>query len=213
MFTVIIKEIGIVNEVSKNKNNIIFGISLKKVIKELKIGSSISVDGVCLTVIKITSTTFFVEAVEETLKRTTLDDLTNGSKVNLETSIKLSEGLEGHIIQGHIDGTGKISNIERHEGSWLYSINVQEDIKEFVVEKGSIAIDGISLTVAKLKDDAIIISIIPFTIKNTTIGEKIVGDKVNVEVDIISKYVKNFLEKKEDKEKITLDWLRNIGFI
>jgi riboflavin synthase len=213
MFTGIIKEIGIVNEISKNKNNIIFGISSKKVIKELEIGSSISVDGVCLTVTKITNTMFFVEAVEETLKRTTLIDLSNGSKVNLETSIKPSEGLGGHIVQGHIDEIGKISNIERQEGGWLYSINVPENIREFIVEKGSIAIDGISLTVAKLKEDAIIISIIPFTIKNTTIGEKIVGDKVNIEVDIISKYVKNFLEKKEDKGKITLDWLRKTGFI
>lgn len=213
MFTGIIKEIGIVNEISKSENNIILGISSKKVIKELEIGSSISVDGVCLTAIKITSTMFFVEAVEETLKRTTLNDLINGNKVNLETSIKPSEGMGGHIVQGHIDGIGTISKIERQEGSWLYSINVQEDIKEFIVEKGSIAIDGISLTVVKLKGDDIIISIIPFTIKNTTIGEKKVGGKVNIEVDIIGKYVKNFLEKKEDKEKITLDWLRKIGFI
>ena len=213
MFTGIIKEIGIVNEISKNKNNIIFGISSKKVIKELEIGSSISVDGVCLTVIKITSTMFFVEAVEETLKRTTLIDLINGSKVNLEISIKPSEGLGGHIVQGHIDGIGKISNIERKEGGWLYSINVPENLVEFIVEKGSSAIDGISLTVVNLVNNNIVISIIPFTIKNTSIGKKKVGDKVNIEVDIISKYVKNFLEKKEDKEKITLEWLRKTGFI
>ncbi len=213
MFTGIIKEIGIVNEISKNKNNIIFGISSKKVIKELEIGSSISVDGVCLTVTKITNTMFFVEAVEETLKRTTLIDLSNGSKVNLETSIKPSEGLGGHIVQGHIDGIGKISKIEKCEGSWLYSINVPENIREFIVEKGSIAIDGISLTLVNLVNNNIVISIIPFTIKNTSIGEKKVGDKVNIEVDIISKYVKNFLEKKEDKGKITLDWLRKTGFI
>jgi len=213
MFTGIIKEIGIVRENIREAGKVILGIKSEKVINELDIGASVSIDGACQTVVKISGNMFYVEVVQETLKKTTLGSLSVGNRVNLESSITLSEGLSGHIVLGHVDGIGTITEIKNLDGSKIYSICVPENISEYFVEVGSIAVDGISLTIAELRENIVEISIIPFTEKNTTIGEKKIGDKVNIEVDIIGKYVKKFLEKREKIEKITPEWLKNIGFL
>lgn len=213
MFTGIIKEIGIVRENIREAGKVTLGIKSEKVINELDIGGSVSIDGVCQTVVRISENTFYVEAVEETLKKTTLGSLSVGKRVNLESSIKPSEGLSGHIVLGHVDGIGTINEVKSLEVSKIYTIYVPEHISEFLVEVSSIAVDGISLTIAELRENIVKISIIPYTEKNTTIGEKKIGDKVNIEVDIIGKYVKKFSEKRERTEKITPEWLKNIGFL
>jgi len=213
MFTGIIKEIGIVRENIREAGKVILGIKSEKVINELDIGASVSIDGACQTVVKIGGNMFYVETVQETLKKTTLGSLSVGNRVNLESSITLSEGLSGHIVLGHVDGIGTITEIKNLDGSKIYSICVPENISEYFVEVSSIAVDGISLTIAEFRENIVEISIIPFTEKNTTIGEKKIGDKVNIEVDIIGKYVKKFLEKREKIEKITPEWLKNIGFL
>ena len=213
MFTGIIKEIGIVRENIREAGKVILGIKSEKVINELDIGSSVSIDGACQTVVKVSGNMFYVEVVQETLKKTTLGSLNVGKRVNLESSITLSEGLSGHIVLGHVDGIGTIIDIKNLDGSKIYSICVPENISEYFVEIGSIAVDGISLTIAELRENIVEISIIPFTEKNTTIGEKKIGDKVNIEVDIIGKYVKKFLEKREKIEKITPEWLKSVGFL
>ena len=213
MFTGIIKEIGIVREVRRESGKVVLGVSSDRIIKELRAGSSVSINGACQTVVKMSDNIFYVEAVEETLEKTTFGKLSNGSRVNLETALKLSEGLEGHIVQGHVDGVGTITEITERSGSWLYSIRVHENLAQFLVEKGSIAVDGISLTIARLKGNVVTVSIIPFTMKETTLPDRKRGDVVNVEVDIIGKYVRRFTDKKEDGGKITPEWLRDIGFI
>ena len=213
MFNGIIKEIGIVRESIREAGKVILGIKSEKVINELDIGASVSIDGACQTVVKISGNMFYVEAVQETLKKTTLGNLNVGNRVNLESSVTISEGLGGHIVLGHIDGIGTITEIKNLDASKIYSICVPESISEYFVEVGSIAVDGISLTIAELRENIVEISIIPFTEKNTTIGEKKIGDKVNIEVDIIGKYVKRFLEKREKIEKITTEWLKSVGFL
>ena len=213
MFTGIIKEIGIVREVRRESGKVVLGVSSERIIKELEMGSSVSINGACQTVVKMSDTIFYVEAVEETLEKTTLGKLSNGSRVNLETALKLSEGLEGHIVQGHVDGVGTITEITERNGSWLYSIRIHEKLAHFLVEKGSIAVDGISLTIARLKGNILTISVIPFTMKETTLADKKRGDEVNIEVDIIGKYVRRFTDKNEDGGKITPEWLRDMGFI
>ncbi|MFC1557975.1 riboflavin synthase [candidate division KSB1 bacterium] len=213
MFTGIIKEIGVVREVRKESGKVVLGVSSEKIIKELEMGSSVSINGACQTVIKMSDTIFYVEAVEETLEKTTLGKLSNGSRVNLETALKLSDGLDGHIVQGHVDGVGTIMEITEQNGSWLYSIRVHEKLAHFFVEKGSIAVDGISLTIARLNSNIVTISVIPFTMKETTLSDKKRGDEVNIEVDIIGKYVWRYTEKKGDGRKITPEWLRDIGFM
>ena len=213
MFTGIIKEIGIIRESIREAGKVILGIKSEKVINELDIGASVSIDGACQTVVKISGNMFYVEVVQETLKKTTLGSLSVGNRVNLESSITLSEGLSGHIVLGHVDGIGTITEIKNLDGSKIYSICVPENISEYFVEVGSIAVDGISLTIAEFRENIVEISIIPFTEKNTTIGEKKIGDKVNIEIDIIGKYVKKFLEKREKIEKITPEWLKSVGFL
>lgn len=211
MFTGIIKEIGIVKDVNKGSGKVILGIFSKIIIKDIITGSSVSINGACQTVVKISGNLFYVEAVEETLKRTTLGKLVNGSRVNLETALKLSEGLEGHLVQGHVDDVGTITAIEKKEDSWLVSVRVPKKLAEFLVEKGSVAVDGISLTVARLQNNVFTISVIPITMQETILTDRKQGDEVNIEVDLIGKYIKRFVDKKESK--ITREWLRDIGFI
>ena len=211
MFTGIIKEIGVVREVRRESGKVVLGVFSGRIIKELEAGSSVSINGVCQTVVKMSGTIFYVEAVEETLEKTTLGKLSNGSRVNLETALKLSGSLDGHIVQGHVDGVGTITEITERKGSRLYSIRIDENLAHFLVEKGSIAVDGISLTIVRLKDNVVTVSVIPFTMKETTLPDRKRGDEVNIEVDIIGKYVRRFTDKKEDGAKITPEWLRDIG--
>lgn len=191
MFTGIIKTIGKITRIETKTNNRIFSIQIP-IAKEIKVSDSIAIDGCCLTVVDTLNDTFKVEAVSETLKMTTLGQLKIGDFVNLERARQINDRLEGHIVQGHIDEKVKITNIQKRLGSVTVEIQVSKQGVKNVVEKGSVAIDGISLTIARIKGQKISVNIIPFTFDNTTLKHKRIGDWVNIEFDVIGKYVRQY---------------------
>jgi len=216
MFTGLIEEVGTASEISSGK----LKINAKTVLEGTKIGDSIAVNGVCLTVTSLFTGGFTADVMQETLRRSNLGKLKNGDKVNLERAMAAEGRFGGHIVSGHIDGTGKITRIQK-EGiaTWFY-IECSVEILALIVEKGSIAIDGISLTVAKLDENEFAVSIIPHTASETTLLSKNVGDIVNLENDIVGKYVKrllsfgnyDILEKgsliaNENRDEKILNWL------
>ena len=212
MFTGIIEETGKIEEISKHGHNIKLKIKASKILNELKVGDSINVNGACQTVIETDTGSFTVEAVEETVRKTNLGQLKRNDLVNLERSLKFSDRLGGHLVTGHIDCVGKIKSTVKKEGSFLYDFELSEKYLAYLVGKGSVAVDGISLTVVEVLEDSFNVSIIPFTLKNTTLGTKKVGDLVNIETDMIGKYVERILSSKRDKSVITEEWLKDKGW-
>lgn len=215
MFTGIVEEMGKVQNIRKNIKSSVLIIEGNKIFEDIRVGDSISVNGVCLTVTKFNNNIFEADIMNETLNRSSLGRLKNGSYVNLERAMSANGRFGGHIVSGHIDGTGKIVKIEKDDNAIWYTISVEENLMRCIVEKGSVAIDGISLTVAKVCTKDFSVSIIPHTVKETILSHKSVGDIVNIENDVIGKYVEkfiNFPQKNEDKNNITMDFLINNGF-
>ncbi|MFC1692992.1 riboflavin synthase [Candidatus Latescibacterota bacterium] len=209
MFTGLIEEAGTIRSVSRRGTMIDFTIEARSILEDVKIGDSIAVSGVCLTVTSLGDTSFSVQSVEETLKRTTLARLRAGSMVNLERSLRLGDRLGGHLVQGHIDGTGRIVSMRKLDGNAIIAIAPQPGLDRYIAEKGSITVDGISLTVTHAKKGEFGISIIPHTLKETTLGIARVGDSVNLETDIIAKYVEKLIS---GDRSLTLDNLKDLGF-
>jgi len=212
MFTGIIEKMGTVVEKSLNR------ITIETEWKDLKVGESISVNGVCLTVAQSENFTpsgsFTADLSPETLNSTTLGSLKIGGKVNLERALKLGERLGGHLISGHVDGLGKVKTIIREKGGKLFQITTSPEILKYIVSKGSIGVDGISLTVVQVIDSrGFSVSIIPHTEKVTTFGLLKVNDSVNIEVDMLAKYVENLINKKNEKSGITREFLLEKGFL
>jgi riboflavin synthase len=193
MFTGLIQDIGEVQLFQRKTGGGALTISTQLELRSMKIGDSISVDGVCLTVAKLSDRTFTVEVSPETLRRTTLGSAKNGQPVNLELALKMSDFLGGHLVSGHVDGTGEIEEVAAEGNSFLYRFAVPREIGRYLIEKGSVAVDGISLTVAACRDRAFSVSVIPHTAEKTTLGKKKVGDRVNLENDVIAKYVEKFV--------------------
>ena len=215
MFTGIVEEIGKVQNIRKNIKSSVIVIEGNKIFEDIHVGDSIAVNGVCLTVTTFNNNIFEADIMNETLNRSSLGRLKNGSYVNLERAMSANGRFGGHIVSGHIDGTGKIMKIEKDDNAIWYTISVEEKLMKYIVEKGSVAIDGISLTVAKVRAKDFGVSIIPHTVKETILSHKSVGDIVNIENDVIGKYVEkfiNFPQKSEDKKNITMDFLINNGF-
>jgi riboflavin synthase len=212
MFTGIIEEIGKVEGISKQGRNLKLRIKAHKILDDLKMGDSININGACQTIIKTDAESFIVEAVEETLQKTNLGQSRKNDVVNLERALKFSDRLGGHLVTGHVDCVGKIKSIVKRDGSFLYEFELPEEYSAYLVEKGSVAVDGISLTVVKVLNTSFTISIIPFTQENTTFGIKKVGDLVNIETDLIGKYVERILTLKRDKVGITEEWLKDKGW-
>ena len=210
MFTGIVEEMGRIRKIIGGSKKRRFEIEGKEVLEDLKVKNSININGACLTVIELKRKSFMVEAVEETLKRTNLGELKIGDRVNLERGLKLSDRLGGHIVLGHIDCVGRIKSIRRKENFWDFEIATHKEFLPYIVEKGSVAIEGVSLTVVFVGSFFFRVSIIPFTYQNTTFGKKKVGDKVNIEFDILGKYVEKILKK--DKKNFTYDFLKEKGF-
>jgi len=200
MFTGIIQNQGQVILKREGRGMIHFGFRFLRPEKNLKLGESIAVDGVCLTVAKKTSKGFEVDVVEETLKATTLSELVLGSRVNLERSLKYGDEMGGHFVSGHVDGIGRISKITRSGDNYLISITPAKSLLNQLAKKGSVALDGISLTVQKLTAKDVIITIIPHTLKETTLGVKKVGDFVNLEIDLITRYLQVITHKVSSKD-------------
>lgn len=193
MFTGIINDMGKL----KKKNGFIFSFEISpSFYKKIEEGTSVSINGVCLTVFKKQKYFFSVEIMPETEKRTMLKNLSTNDLVNLELPARADTLLSGHIVQGHIDGTAKIKEIKKDKNSRLITFSVSKKLAKYLVEKGSIAVNGISLTIAKLKRDDFIIGIIPYTWENTMLNKAKAGDLVNIEIDIIGKYLKKFIQDK-----------------
>lgn len=215
MFTGIVEEVGHIAQIKKQGEFAVITIRAKKILSDVHLGDSIAVNGVCLTVTSFTEAQFTADVMSETLKRTSLGELNINSPVNLERAMPANGRFGGHIVSGHIDGTGVIMAITPANNSTWYRIKTSTKLMRYIIEKGSITIDGISLTVVDTTEDSFSVSIIPHTIKETNLGSKKVGGLVNLENDIVGKYIEQFLLKKEEgnpSSRITLDFLKNAGF-
>ena len=209
MFTGLIEEVGHIISISRHGRMIDFTIEAHSILDDMKIGDSIAISGACLTVTSIGDTSFTVQAVEETLRRTTIEHLKKGSPVNLECSLRLGDRLGGHLVQGHVDGTGRIISKKGTPDNVLLSITPETGLDRYIAEKGSIAVEGISLTVTYVKKREFGVSVIPHTLQATTLDHVRVGDQVNLEIDIIAKYVEKLINK---DGSLTLNYLKDLGF-
>ncbi len=196
MFTGLIKEVGEIKSIVTNAEGKLFGIKAPALIKEIAIDDSVCVNGACQTVVKVKGDIFYVQAVHVTLEKTTFGALRPGNPVNLELSLRPMDRLGGHFVSGHVNGTGQISKIVSQGKNYLISVKYLKDLEKYMIPEGSIAIEGISLTIAYLKKGELTVSIIPHTYEKTTLGSKKVGDKVNLEVDLLAKYIEKLLPKR-----------------
>ena len=215
MFTGIIEEVGVVRQKLSGAESGSLAIDAAVVLEGTKLGDSIAVNGVCLTVTRLTDSGFTADVMAETLRRTNLGLLEPGSQVNLERAMAANGRFGGHIVSGHIDGTGKIRSMRQEGNAVWVTVAAAREILSLIVEKGSITIDGISLTVARLKEDAFQVSIIPHTAGETTLLKKRPGDPVNLENDIIGKYVQRLAATRrgpDTETPLTLDFLKLHGF-
>lgn len=215
MFTGIVEEIGQIQGISKGAKSSVLTIQGNIIFEDLKIGDSIAVNGVCLTVVTFSQDKFTANVMNETLNRSSLGELKKGSYVNLERAMSANGRFGGHIVSGHIDGTGEVLSIRRDDNAIWYTIKVNDNLMKYIVQKGSIAIDGISLTIARVNEDSFSVSIIPHTAKETILSHKRVGDNVNIENDVIGKYVEkliNFGDKEKRESNITEEFLIKNGF-
>lgn len=215
MFTGIVEELGTLRSIRWGRVSAVLSIGAEKILSDLKIGDSVAVNGVCLTATSRDSGGFTADVMHETLDRSSLGALAPGSFVNLERAMPADGRFGGHIVSGHIDGVGRITAIRPDGNALWYTISAPPEILRYVVEKGSVAIDGISLTVAAVEPEAFSVSVIPHTAAVTLLGKKRAGDVVNLENDIIGKYVDKLLHPAAPppvQSKLTLDFLAENGF-
>lgn len=198
MFTGIIEERGQIQTISKNGDIVTFSILSPKTASKVHIGDSVAIDGTCLTVREKNGDTLIFDAIPETIERTTAKNYKSNTEVNLETSLTLSKGIDGHLVQGHVDGTGTIAAInDKHE----ITITFPPDLARYLAFKGSVTINGISLTISKLEDTTLQVSLIPHTIESTNMKHAKVGDEVNIEIDLIARYLERMTYEKEGQAK------------
>lgn len=193
MFTGIIEEMGKIKSIRRGADSFRLTIEGKDVLKDVRLGDSIAVNGICLTVVKFNERLFDVDVMAETLRKTNLENLTPGDRVNLERALRVGDRLGGHIVSGHIDGVGVISRQQREDIAVVTDIRAPAEVMKYIVKKGSVAVDGISLTVADCSEEGFQVSLIPHTAGLTTLGFKKTGDRVNLEADIIGKYVERLI--------------------
>lgn len=213
MFTGIIEEIGKIKSFSKDSFGAMIEVECKKVLEGTKLGDSIAINGVCQTVTSMTSCSFKARVSEETLKITTFSELKDGSVVNLERALTLNSRLGGHIVTGHIDGKGKFTSLKQLSEFYDLEFEIPETQAKYVVYKGSITIDGISLTVAEIVNNKIKVAIIPHTFKNTNLSNLMIGESVNIETDILGKYVEKLVSVNDNKSSISMKFLQENGFV
>ena len=212
MFTGIIEDIGSIFAIKKSSGKWEFSIKTTLAKAGIGEGDSVSIDGVCLTATKITGDSFVADASLETLKVTTLAEKKTGARVNIERAMGADGRFGGHFVMGHVDSVGTIVDIKKSGDSVRFSVEIPLDITRYIVKKGSIAIDGISLTVNEQRHTIFTVNIIPFTVSKTTLGEKNPKDKVNIETDIVGKYIESFLIKNKSKG-VDLDFLYKHGYV
>lgn len=215
MFTGIVEEIGTIRSIRRGAHSSALTIGADVVLGDLKVGDSVAVNGVCLTATALLDGAFTADVMHETLDRSSLGALAPGSHVNLERAMAADGRFGGHIVSGHIDGTGTILSLRRDDNAVWYTVSASPSLLRYIVEKGSITIDGISLTVARVETDRFSISAIPHTVAVTILSEKHPGDTVNLETDIIGKYVEKLLRPQETAQpqsKLTWEFLAENGF-
>lgn len=215
MFTGIVEEVGTIAQIQRGQRSAILTIRASKVLEDAKIGDSIAVNGICLTVTALPAGHFSADVMHETLDRSSLAHAKSGSPVNLERAMAADGRFGGHIVSGHVDGVGKILSTRRDDTAIWYTIGAEPAVLRYVVEKGSITIDGISLTVAKVSADCFSVSVIPHTQAQTILKERKEGDFVNLETDMIGKYVEKLMYSEAEQKKgsrITKDFLYQCGF-
>ncbi len=210
MFTGIIKEIGSVKNITRSADGYLISLTSEKVCKESEVDDSISVNGVCLTVVSKSEKGFTVQAVRETVSRTNINGFKPGDEVNLEPALRADGKLDGHIVQGHVDGSGKIIRIIPRENGKEFWIKTDIATSSYIVAKGSVCLDGISLTVAEVKDEEFRVAVIPHTEKNTTVKNWKTGYNINIETDIIGRYIEKFLKPRT--EGVTIEKLTDLGY-
>lgn len=213
MFTGIIEELGTVDSVVTRAAGARLRVRCTTVMEDMKEGASIAVNGVCLTAVDLRPDGFYADLAPETLRRSNLGELRAGARVNLERPLSPSGRLSGHILQGHVDGTGEFLGLDAlGDENWWLRVRVPAELDAFLVYKGSIAIDGISLTIAALEGDVLSVTIIPHTYRNTTLGGYRAGARVNLECDVIAKHVEKLLRKIDVKSGLTVERLREQGY-
>lgn len=213
MFTGIIEEIGTVQAVQRGAKSSRLTIHGARVTEDMHEGDSISINGVCLTVTDFDKSSFTADVMPETLSRSNLGQLVPGSRVNLERALQLGGRLGGHLVSGHIDGTGRIGTRWRDENAEWFRISASKEILKYIAEKGSVAVDGISLTVVSVDSSGFTVSVIPHTMSETVITDKKSGDLVNIECDMIAKYLERLAEQDRGNGTIDLGFLADKGFI
>ena len=213
MFTGIVEELGIIRKISISGHSGSITIEASKVLEGTRIGDSIAVNGICLTVTSMASDSFTADIMAETVRRSSLKGAVSGDKVNLERAMAADGRFGGHIVSGHVDGTGTIINMHREENAVWVTISAEPSIMKFIVEKGSVCLDGISLTVAKVGATDFSVSVIPHTGEETTLLLKKVGSPINIENDVVGKYVERLLNfKNNESTGITMDFLKKYDF-
>ena len=221
MFTGIVMETGELKRKISSGNKYQLQLSANKVLEGIKNGDSIAVNGVCLTVVKNSKSSFTADVMPGTLNATNLSNLQRGDPVNLEQAVKADSFMGGHIVTGHIDGTGKVLDIKKEDNAKLVEVAIDDNLMQYMVEKGSVSLNGISLTIYKLKEDSLVVSLIPETVSETNLQNIKEGSVLNIEADIIGKYVNKMLGKmgmrdeKEDNKNSGLDkeFLKENGFL
>ena len=214
MFTGIIEAVGALESLDQNSTGGRMRVRAGELAGKLKVSESIAVNGCCLTVVEIGDGTFSADLSGETLRRTGFGEMTPGRAVNLERSLAAGALLGGHFVQGHVDGVGRVAGLVPEGENWWLSVRVPDDVARYVAMKGSIAIDGISLTVAGWRDGIVDIAIIPFTYSQTNVGQLTVGDPVNIECDVLAKYVERLLDARSEPapSRLTVEKLMEEGF-
>ena len=212
MFTGIIEEVGTIKQIQKNPASAVITIAADTVLEQTKIGDSIAVNGVCLTVTDLKAGSFTADVMHETLRRSSLGSVRTGSPVNLERAMQLGGRFGGHIVSGHIDGTAKVISLNRNRESFDLEIELSDEQIRYVIRKGSICVNGISLTVAEISGKRIKIAVIPHTYECTALSELKTGENVNIEVDIMAKYIEKFLSMSDNRSGINMDFLQRNGF-
>jgi riboflavin synthase len=208
MFTGLIQEVGIIESINTNAEGKEFVIRAPHLIKDIKVDDSVATNGVCLTATKIQGDTFRVQAIHVTLEKTSIGYLKPKDKVNLELSLRPQDRLGGHFVQGHVNALGKIKKIEKTGNNWEIEVTFPDELRKYMISEGSIALDGISLTIARLSDTTLTVAIIPHTLEKTSLSSKNVGEVLNLEVDMVAKYIENFLRFNKDHVK-SHEWAQN----
>ncbi|OAB46995.1 riboflavin synthase [Paenibacillus antarcticus] len=220
MFTGLVEEMGILRGITRNSEAMVLHITASTIMSDLKIGDSVSVNGVCLTATSLDANSFAADVMPETFRKSNLRDLQIGNKVNLERAMIANGRFGGHIVQGHVDGIGRIQHVTRNQNAVVYEITpANQEVFKYIIPKGSITLDGISLTVVQVKEGTFEVSVIPHTLEQTVLNHKRAGDTVNIECDVLGKYVEHLLNYGSSRQQgdakpkgINMEYLAQNGF-